>query len=475
MRKLIILAFSILALSGCNKDFQGLHMDGSEYNYTYNEKYTEYGENPFIKVSDEPTSTFAIDADGGAYANMRRYAHLGQKPPVAAVRIEEYINYFNFDYPDPSDENVSINSETSVCPWNSDNFLMRIGLKGKSLNERPPSNFVFLMDVSGSMNSPDKLGILKKGFSTFVDQLTDDDRVAIVTYAGAAAVLLQSTSGSEKRDIKNAIDELGAGGSTAGAQGIITAYEIAEENFITSGNNRIILGSDGDFNVGPSSTDELVELIEEKRDSGIFLTVIGVGGGNLNDGMMEQIANNGNGNYEYIDKAEQLDKVFIHEYDKFFTVAKDAKIQLEFDLESVDSYRLIGYENRVLENEDFENDSTDAGEIGASQCITALYEIIPASNPGTNLASMEFRYKKPDESSSRLLSENISFSPQPFAESSENMRFAVSVAALGLMLKESEYKGKLDYPMILEWAEDAVSYDPFGFKNEFIDIIKKVD
>ncbi|MBT7095026.1 MAG: DUF3520 domain-containing protein, partial [Bacteroidetes bacterium] len=221
--------------------------------------------------------------------------------------------------------------------------------------------------------------------------------------------------------------------------------------------------------------DELVELIEEKRDSGIFLTVIGVGGGNLNDGMMEQIANNGNGNYEYIDKAEQLDKVFIHEYDKFFTVAKDAKIQLEFDLESVDSYRLIGYENRVLENEDFENDSTDAGEIGASQCITALYEIIPASNPGTNLASMEFRYKKPDESSSRLLSENISFSPQPFAESSENMRFAVSVAALGLMLKESEYKGKLDYPMILEWAEDAVSYDPFGFKNEFIDIIKKVD
>ncbi|MCD6346683.1 MAG: VWA domain-containing protein [Bacteroidales bacterium] len=474
MKKILLFAALAVILVSCDKSFSGLSMDNSYFEYTYNEKYTDYGENPFIKVSEEPVSTFAIDADGGSYANMRRFAHLGQTPPVAAVRIEEFINYFNFDYPEPVGENVSINSESSVCPWNQDHFLIRIGLKGKSLDNKPPSNFVFLIDVSGSMNSPDKLGILKKGFSTFVDQLSDDDRVAIVTYAGSAAVLLQSTSGSEKRDIKKAINELGAGGSTAGAQGIITAYEIAEENFITGGNNRIILGSDGDFNVGPSSTDELVELVEEKRDAGIFLTVLGVGGGNLNDGMMEQIANNGNGNYEYIDKIEQLEKVFIYEYDKFFTVAKDAKIQIEFDSLSVDSYRLIGYENRALENDEFENDSIDAGEIGASQSITALYEIILATSPGTNLASMEFRYKKPDESTSRLLSHSISYTLVDFAESSENMRFAASVAGLGLLLKESEYKGDLTYSQLIDWAGDAISFDPYGLKEEFVDIVKKI-
>ena len=442
---------------------------------TYDEKYKDYEENPFIKVDDQPVSTFSVDADGGSYANMRRFLYLGQTPPSASVRIEEYINYFTFDYKEPAaGENVSLESEISRCPWNTDHYLMRIGMKGKTIpeNELPNSNYVFLIDVSGSMNSSDKLGILKTGFKTMVDNLRDQDRIAIVTYAGQAAVLLQSTYGDEKETIKDAIDKLGAGGSTAGAAGINTAYEIAEENFIPDGNNRVILGTDGDFNVGPSSTDELVSMIEEKRESGIYLTVLGVGQGNLNDHMMEQIANKGNGNYEYIDNAKQIQKVFNYELGKFYTVAKDSKIQITFNPDRVDSYRLIGYENRKLNNEDFENDSTDAGEIGSSQTITGLYELVLKDGSATGkFAQFDFRYKKPDETESRLMSHEINNTPTEMDNATENMRFLEAITGFGLLMKQSAYKGTASKEMVLKFGKSALSFDPNGYRQEFADLV----
>jgi Ca-activated chloride channel family protein len=445
--------------------------------YDNGENYEDYGENPFISVLDQPESTFSVDADGGSYANMRRYRSYGQMPPVASVRIEEYINYFAFDYPEPSSEhNVSLNSELSTCPWNEEHFLMRIGMKGKTIpkDELPGSNYVFLIDVSGSMSAPEKLGILKTGFKRMVDHLRDVDRVAIVTYAGSAGVLLESTYGDSREVIKNAIDKLGAGGSTAGAQGIITAYNIAEKNFIVGGNNRVILGSDGDFNVGASSTDELVALLEEKRESGIYLTVLGVGSGNLNDHMMEQIANNGNGNYEYIDSEQQIEKVFIQEYSKFYTVAKDAKINITFNPEAVEAYRLIGYENRALENEEFENDSVDAGEIGSGQTITALYELILVPNGQSKFGQFDFRYKKPDTNESQLISHSINGVTPNIMNASDNMRFAASVTALGLLMKESQYKGSCSKQLILDLGKNAVTYDPYGYRDEFLSIVEGI-
>lgn len=442
---------------------------------SFGENYKDHGENPFVQVADAPVSTFSVDADGGSYTNMRRYMNLGQKPPVASVRIEEYLNYFTFNYADPgSAENVALNSEVMACPWNTGHHLLRLGMKGKSIapGSLPNSNYVFLIDVSGSMNSPEKLGILKAGFKTLVDNLRDQDRIAIVTYAGEAAVLLKSTYGDEKNKIKAAIDKLGAGGSTAGAAGITTAYEIAEENFIKGGNNRVILGSDGDFNVGPSSTESLIELIEKKRETGIYITVLGVGGGNLNDHMMEQIANKGNGNYEYIDNAGQIEKVFTHELSKFYTVAKDAKLQVTFNPSVVKAYRLIGYENRKLENEDFEKDTVDAGEIGAGQTITALYELELQKEPAQEkIAQFDFRYKMPDATTSRLLEHAITADPFAKIASSDNIRFAASVAAFGMLMKDSEYKGTASKQMVLDIARQAISYDPHGYRKEFIDLV----
>jgi Ca-activated chloride channel homolog len=464
----------LLFFNSCESDNynNGSYLDLSELNGTYDENYVDHGENPFFKVSDEAVSTFSVDADGGSYSNMRRFLYLGQRPPAASVRVEEFLNYFTYDYPEPaSGEHVSLNAEIASCPWNAAHHLLRIGIKGKNIpaSELGNSNYVFLIDVSGSMNSPEKLGILKTGFKLMVDQLNDQDRVAIVTYAGAPAVLLASTYGDEKAKIKAAIDKLGAGGSTAGAAGISTAYDIAQENFIINGNNRIIIGSDGDFNVGPATTEELIELIEEKRESGIYLTVLGVGGGNLNDNMMEQIANNGNGNYEYIDNAAQIQKVFIHEKSKFYTVAKDCKLQLTFNINMVDSFRLIGYENRVLSEEDFENDSTDAGEIGASQTITALYQVsLKKTDASESYANFDFRYKKPNETDSRLLQLNIQPTPVSIANASENTRFATSVAGFGMLLKESKYKGNLTKQMVLTLGTNAKIYDPNKYREEFI-------
>lgn len=336
------------------------------------------------------------------------------------------------------------------------------------------ANFVFLIDVSGSMDSEDKIDVLKSGFKRMAEQLTDKDRVAIVTYSGKVDVALKAISGSETRKIKNAIDGLRAGGSTAGGAAIEMAYEIAEENYIEGGNNRIVLGTDGDFNVGVSSTDALIEMVQDYRDLGIYLTICGVGHGNLNESMMEQVANKGDGNYEYIDNGDQIYKVFVQEYDKFFTVAKDSKIQVTFDSLSVDSYRLIGYENRVLEDSEFEDDSTDAGEIGATQTITAIYEVIPQEGSTSSFGSMEFRYKRPGEDQSRLLSQDIDNSRKAFDASSENMKFTASLAGFGMLLKESEFKGNLTVEDVKEWGNNSRSHDPNGFREEYIELIDKV-
>ncbi|MCL2011391.1 MAG: VWA domain-containing protein [Cystobacterineae bacterium] len=455
--------------------------DGGLYegDYPGTEKYEDYGENPFVNTAEEPVSTFSIDADGASYCIMRRFVNLGQMPPKASVRIEEYINYFAFDYPEPTDnENIALNSEVSTCPWAPDHYLLRLGMKGKTIpeHELPNSNFVLLIDVSGSMDSNDKLELLKVGFKQMVDEMRPTDRIAIVTYAGKVEVLLDSTFGDEKDKIKTAIDNLKASGSTAGGAGIQMAYEIAVKNYIPDGNNRIILGTDGDFNVGISSKEELVEFIKTKRESGVYLTVLGVGTGNLNDAMMEQLANNGNGTYEYIDNIKQIKKVFVYERSKFYTIAKDSKVQVIFNPEKVKAYRLIGYENRVLNNEDFENDSIDAGEIGAGQTITAIYELV-LDDPTSAIpfGNFGFRYIKPHETQSRALDHTIEHSVTPIFQSSENMRFATAIAGFGLQTKQSTYKGTASKSMVLELANNAISFDPNDLRAEFLELIKNLE
>lgn len=491
------LIFLLFALSYCTKEsyddsrayspdgnFAGLTSSeiGADYGVSQpapgGEGYEEYKENEFITTLEESTSTFSIDADGGSYSNTRRFLNKNQLPPRGAIRSEEFMNYFNLNYAEPTGQHpIALNGEISSCPWNPQNKLLRIGIQGKSIseNEFPRSNFVFLIDVSGSMSSPDKLELLKEGFKIFTDQLADGDRVSIVTYSGQSGVLLPSTPGSEKETIKAAIDQLGAGGSTAGAQGIITAYDIALQNFIEGGNNRVVLGTDGDFNVGVSSQEGLVELIEEKRELGVFLTVLGVGTGNYQDAKMEQLADNGNGTYEYLDNLEQAKKVLIYEFQKFFTVAKDVKVQVHFNPDVVFAYRLIGYENRLLENEDFEDDEKDAGEIGAGQNITALYELIPSvmSLPNSSAITIDFRYKLPAEDTSIPLTMDVLDSPQSFHSASEDMRFAACAAGFGMMLWDSQYKGDLTYEKIINWAGNATTYDPYGFRAEFIQLVNK--
>lgn len=466
-------------VSGCSINDNSSDSYYSEYpnnEMPYNEKYKDYDENQFLNTAEAPISTFSVDADGGSYTNMRRYLSLGQLPPKASVRIEEYLNYFTYSYSEPTDgENISINTEISPCYWQTDHMLMRIGIKGKTIapNDLPPSNYVFLIDVSGSMSTPDKIGILKAGFKALVDNLGDQDRVAIVTYASNAGTALESTPCDEKQKIHDAIDRLMTGGSTAGGAGIEAAYAIAEKYYIPNGNNRIIIGSDGDFNVGMSSAEEVTKMIEEYRDKGIYITTLGVGGGNYNDHMMEQIANKGNGTYEYIDKAEQFEKVFIHEKSKLYTIAKDVKIQLTFDPQTVESYRLIGYENRALENEDFEDDKKDAGEIGVAQTITALYEVVLKKDGKLSpYAKLDVRYKKPNEDNSRLLSKDVSPSLAAVPPSGDQ-RFAAAVAAYGMILKESKFSGNADKSMILDLANLSQFHEPDSYRTEFVKLVEK--
>ena len=408
----------------------------------------EIAENPWINTSEEPISTFSIDADGGSYANIRRQLEANRFPSPDIVRTEEIINFFQMDYPEPGVEHpISLNGEIANCPWNAENKLLRIGIKGKYIarQEMPPANFVFLIDVSGSMSSPDKLDLLKEGFKIYTDYMRPEDLISIVTYSGSWDIILSPTPGNQKEIIKSAIDRLSAGGSTNGEGGINQAYALAESSFIPGGNNRIILGTDGDFNIGVSTQDELVELIEEKRETGIFLSVLGVGTGNYRDSQMEQIANNGNGNYEYIDDIEQAEKVFVEEFGKFYTVAKDVKIQIDFDPNLVYKYRLIGYENRILGTEDFLDDTKDAGEIGADQRVTALYEIQTSQSLSVFDPSItvDFRYKLPDSDNSKGLNLDIFNQNTPFNNASENTRFAAAAAGYGLLLRDSEYKGSL--------------------------------
>ncbi len=457
----------------------GYTTEGGFYDVSGGDRYNEYAENPFIYTSEQAVSTFSIDADGGSYSNVKDFIENGQLPPVEAVRTEEFINYFNYNYPDPEGgHSLSVNSEVCSCPWNESNKLLRIGIKGVTIpNELlPPSNLVLLIDVSGSMSPDNKLPLLKESFQMLVDEFRQNDRIAIVTYAGSAGVALESTSGANKAIIKNLIGSLNAGGSTAGAQGIVTAYEIAEQNYIDGGNNRVILATDGDFNVGISNQDALVELIESKRDKGIFLTVIGVGRGNLNDAMMEQVANNGNGTYEYMGNYTDAKKILVDEYGKFFTIAKDVKIQITFNPETVEQYRLIGYENRLMENEDFENDEEDAGEIGLGQTVTALYEIVPAQSSvsGTEICNIDFRYKKSGEDQSIPIGIKGEDKGNIFADASEDMRFAVAVAGFSLLLRNSEYKGDLTIQSVFEWANNSKNYDPFGYKADFTELVGNV-
>jgi Ca-activated chloride channel family protein len=397
------------------------------------EAYSMICDNAFLRATDEPLSTFSIDVDRAAYSNMRRYLQSGQKPPVDAIRIEEMINYFDYDYPQPEDKPFSITTEMHPCPWAPDHQLLHIGLQGKQMETAsvPASNLVFLVDVSGSMQDENKLPLVIRSLQLLVDQLREQDRIAIAVYAGAAGLVLPGTSGARKGEIKDALERLRAGGSTAGAAGIELAYETARANFIKQGNNRVILATDGDFNVGVSNNSDLVRMIEQERESGIFLTVLGFGMGNYKDDRMQQLADHGNGNHSYIDNINEARKIFVHEFSgTLFTIAKDVKIQVEFNPAKVQSYRLIGYENRLLAAQDFNDDQKDAGEIGAGHTVTALYEIIPVgvqdpfskpidhlkyqhvTDQNTNTLTDEwltikFRYKAPDGVKSKLIEQAL--------------------------------------------------------------------
>jgi len=440
------------------------------------EEYNPLVENPFVKTSGAATSTFSLDADGGAYSNVRRFLRMGSLPPIDAVRTEELINYFNFDYKEPQGNHpISLEGEISECPWAKEHKLMRIGIKGKEMKKAafPASNIVFLVDISGSMSDQNKLPLLKAGMKMMVKEMRADDYVSIVTYASNPGTALGPTSGDKKNKILRAIDYLAPNGSTNGEGGIKTAYALAKKNFIDGGNNRIILGTDGDFNVGISSQNDLIELIEEEREKGIFLTVVGLGIGNYKEGQMEQLANNGNGTYEYIDDIEQARKVFVEEYNKFFTVAKDVKVQIEFNPDIVSKYRLIGYENRILTTEEFEDDRKDAAEIAAGQSITALYELVtvPNSTAELNAFEVDFRYKSPNSNKSQLLKLSVSNVVSSFEQASHNHQFASAVAAFSLLLRASEYAGTSDYHKVKEWASRSNGFDPYGYKKEFTELI----
>lgn len=462
-----------------------------------NESYSKISENGFKRVSRNPLSTFSVDVDGASYSNIRRMIDYGDVPRKDAVRVEEMINYFSYDYPEPNNgEPFSIYSEYSSCPWNKKSMLMHIGLKGKSIamDNLPPSNIVFLLDVSGSMDSPEKLPLLKSSLKMLLKKLGDKDRVAIVVYAGSSGVILPSTSCKNTAKIINALDDLDASGSTAGGEGLRLAYKIAKENFIKGGNNRVVMATDGDFNVGESSVSDMENLIEEQRKSGVFISVLGFGMGNYKDDMLEVIANKGNGNYYYIDNLLEAKKVLVSEFGgTFHTVAKDVKLQLEFNPYLVSEYRLIGYENRLLEEEDFDDDKKDAGEIGAGHTVTALYEIILSKSgrkrrdlkyqkpeytdlakEGNELVTVNLRYKKPKGRKSLLLSEIIYNNPVLFEETSDNFRFSASVAEFGMILKESEYKGNATLQTAMDMAKRSKGKDDEGYRAEMIKLIETV-
>lgn len=468
--------------------------------------YESIPENAFKPTSEDPLSTFSIDVDGASYSYVRGMINRNTLPNPNAVRLEEFINYFPYEYAEPTGEHpFSIHTEFTACPWNSKHQLLKIGIKGESMEKAqlPKNNLVFLLDVSGSMNSPEKLTLLKKGFRLLVNELREEDRIAIAVYAGAAGLVLPPTSGSNKDQILDALNKLQAGGSTAGGEGINLAYTTAEKYFDPTGNNRIILATDGDFNVGVSNNDALVKLIEEKRKSGVFLTVLGFGHDNFQSDKMEKIANNGNGNFSFIDNILEAKKVLVTEMGATLkTIAKDVKIQVEFNPIHVGSYRLLGYENRMLQHQDFANDTVDAGELGAGHTVTAVYEIIPPgvesdTSPAdgttlkytqverkasgyfaSELATIKFRYKDPepkgghaDGAESKLIEHVVINSPE--MKGSSDFEFIQAVIEFGLLMRQSQYAGTSNYDDILERASNATGDDPFGYRREFIMLVEK--
>ncbi len=458
------------------------------------ENYAHFENQSVQSVANNPTSTFSIDVDTGAYANVRRMLNQGSIPRKDAVRIEELINYFSYDYASP--ENMSqpflANTEVAPSPWNPNAHLLHIGIKGfeKQQTERPAANLVFLLDVSGSMNSPDKIGLLKSSLKLLTKQLTAADHVSIVVYAGAAGVVLEPTAGNNQAKIAMALDQLTAGGSTNGAAGIHLAYQLAEQNLVKDGINRILIATDGDFNVGTTNFEALKELVESKREQGVSLTTLGFGTGNYNDHLMEQLADVGNGNYAYIDTIKEANKVLVDQINAtLFTIAKDVKIQVEFNPQVVKEYRLIGYENRQLNNEDFANDKVDAGEIGAGHTVTAIYEIVLQGQTGwlsesryqqpsqtqsitDEIAFLKIRYKQPDAENSQLLQWPImKNSISSLDQVSNEFKFAASVAAFGQILRDGTYLKSFSYDDVLNLARQSKGHDPFGYRGEFLQLV----
>jgi Ca-activated chloride channel family protein len=462
------------------------------------EGYSAVHENGYKDVISAPLSTFSVDVDKASYANVRRFINMGQMPPIDAVRIEELINYFNYDYAEEGgDYPFTVVTELANCPWNPGHQLLHVGLKGKSIDKKelPASNLVFLLDVSGSMEDPNKLPLLKNAFQMLVKELRYQDRVAIVVYAGATGIVLESTPGNQKDVILSSLENLQAGGSTAGGEGLLLAYKTASDNFISGGNNRIILATDGDFNIGSSSNAEMERLIEKEREKGIFITVLGFGMGNYKDDKMEIIADKGNGNYAYIDNIQEARKVLVSEFGgTLFTIAKDVKFQLEFNPARVKAYRLIGYENRLLNDEDFNNDKKDAGEMGSGHTVTALYELIPAgssetvnnidplkyqdnpqkatSSKSAELLTIKLRYKKPDGETSMLYEKAVKGEVLDFSATSNNFRFSAAVAEFGMVLRGSEFKNIASMDHLLKIAQGSRGIDEEGYRGEFIKLVK---
>lgn len=457
------------------------------------EGYDHIQENSFRKVSDHPLSTFSIDVDAASYSNVRRILNQGRLPTPGAVRIEEMINYFSYNYPQPADDKpFSITTEWSSCPWNEGHQLVMIGLQGRKLDAEnlPPSNLVFLIDVSGSMQTYNKLPLVKSSLNLLADQLRPQDKISIVVYAGNAGLVLPATN--DKYRIREAVNSLEAGGSTAGGAGIQLAYQVAQQHFMENGNNRVVLCTDGDFNVGASSDDELVNIIEKKRASGVYLTVLGFGSGNYQDAKMQKLADKGNGNHAYIDNINEAKKVLISEFGgTMFTIAKDVKLQVEFNPAKVKAYRLVGYENRMLAKEDFNNDKKDAGEMGSNHTVTALYEIIPAQSDeelatvdplryqkpkkkagslSDELMFVKVRYKNPKEHRSNLVEVPVQANSRV---ASDNMRFASAVAAFGMVLRKSEFKGSSSYKLVQSLAVNVDDGD--AYKKEFLELVKKAE
>ena len=463
------------------------------------ETYKEIKENSFVAVAQQPVTTFSADVDRAAYANVRRIIGYGQIPPKDAVRIEEMVNYFDYDYPTPEEGSVSplrVSPELAPAPWNPNHLLLRIGLQAKKIDlaKAPPSNIVFLIDVSGSMDEENKLPLLKSSFKMLLGQLKPDDKIAIVTYANGTKVALPSTRVKDKEKIIKVLDNLYASGGTSGGRGIQLAYEQAQKSFIKNGNNRIILATDGDFNIGINNTTDLEKFIEKQRESGIYMSVLGFGIGNYRDDMAETIADKGNGNYAYIDNITEAKKVLVNELSgTLFAVAKDVKLQLEFNPKYVKEYKLIGYENRMLANEDFTNDKKDAGEIGAGHTVTALYELVPSDGKvtqslryqsqelnekgkGNELGFLKIRYKDPKvkDAKSVEITEPLVFNKKALKETSTDYRFAASVAEFGILLRDNSNKAKATYDQVIELAEGAIGKDPEGYRKEFVRLVKSV-